>query len=104
MSEGRVQPCPSWSAFQMMSLMTCPLPCERYTAVTGRLCRQPRATSLGQILIVLNRRDATARERFHPFEIADLSKANLSGWYSPKKAPTWRLRLRARVLEKVIYG
>src|SRR5262249_12219232 len=57
MSEDRVQPCLSWSAFQTMLLMTCPLRCQRYTAVTGRLCRQTRVTSLGQILIVLNRWD-----------------------------------------------
>jgi hypothetical protein len=38
--------------------------------LTGRLCRQTQATSLGQILIVLNRWDATANGRVrHPFEI-----------------------------------
>src|SRR6266536_851300 len=31
--------------------------------LTGRLCRQTQAASLGQILIVLNRWDATANDR-----------------------------------------
>jgi len=31
--------------------------------LTGRLCRQTQAASLAQILIVLNRWDATANER-----------------------------------------
>ena len=31
--------------------------------MTARLCRQTKATSLGQILIVLNRRDAPINER-----------------------------------------
>src|SRR5438105_11449885 len=53
MSEGRVQPCLSCSAFKVMSLMTCPFCCM--PPLTGRLCRQTQATSLGQILIVLNR-------------------------------------------------
>jgi hypothetical protein len=38
-----------------------------------------QATSLVQILIVLNRWDATARAVIHPFEIAAGSEANLSG-------------------------
>jgi hypothetical protein len=47
-----------------------------------------------------------ASERFHPLEIADVSKANLSGGYGPKNAQT---RLPgdcdfARVLERVISG
>src|SRR4029453_960546 len=57
MSEGRVQPCLSWSTFKVMSLMTCPFCCM--PPLTGRLCRQTQATSLGQILIVLNRWDDT---------------------------------------------
>src|SRR5262245_40168974 len=44
--------------------------CRRYS----RLCRQTQATSLGQILIVLNRWDATAVSGIHPFEITDVFK------------------------------
>src|SRR5262249_36510579 len=73
MSDGYVQPCRSWSAFKIMSFMTCPFclaVCRRYS----RLCRQTQATSLGQILIVLNRRDATAVSGIHPFEITGVFK------------------------------
>src|SRR5689334_23149372 len=63
----------------MMSLMTCPFcssGCHRYT----RLCRQTQVTSLGQILIVLNRWDATAVSGIHPFEITDVFRGRLITW------------------------
>ena len=64
MSEGCVQPCLSWSAFKVMSLMMRPFCCALgMPPLTGRLCRQTQAASLGQILIVLNRWDVTANDR-----------------------------------------
>src|SRR6516165_10878829 len=44
--------------------------CRRYS----RVCRQTQATSLGQILIVLNCWDATAVSGIHPFEITGVFK------------------------------
>src|SRR6516164_1354396 len=47
-----------------MSLMTCPFCCfNGMPPLTGRLCPPTQATSLGQILIVLNRWNAIANGR-----------------------------------------
>src|SRR5215472_593473 len=70
--------------------------CRRYS----RLCRQTQATSLEQILIVLNRWDATAVSGIHPFEITDVFKRppdNLAEPTASSERHLWLARMRRRV-------